>query len=507
MIMTLEEYRDKVKGCWEGKNAGGTLGAPFEGVRGVFDVSYYTQDLSAGPIANDDLDLQLVWLCAAEKYGRALNASILGEYWNSYIIPNWSEYGAGKNNMRMGILPPLSGYVNNVFRNSCGAFIRSEIWACLLPGNPEAAAKCAYEDAIVDHSDEGIYGEIFFAAMESAAFAEKDIFKLIDIGLSYIPENCLVALGIRTALEACKSGADWKEARKQVLTKVPGSFGVMSRRRRDETSDVPDGDLGMDAPSNVALTTVGLLYGEGNFEKSVCIAASCGEDADCTAATLGALLGIIIGSKNLPQKWIAPLGGKIKTICVNRFDQGLKIPDTVDELTNRILMLAPRFMDAGCCDYINSEHGYTVEMPDSDRLFMAEHRVNAWCYKNFFDTLEQAPFAVKNDFVIFSTVFDYKGEPFIAEGEPRTFVLTVDNNIHIQQWLTVKWHLPESWEVSPGKLISVPLEQYHCNIGNTQIEFTVTAHNLTEARYDTVLEISSQGHHSRGFIPVTLIRK
>lgn len=78
--LTLEEYRDKVMGCWAGKNIGGILGAPFESKRQVNHVDFYQQDLTMGPPPNDDLDLQIVWLSAIERYGRQVNASILGEY-------------------------------------------------------------------------------------------------------------------------------------------------------------------------------------------------------------------------------------------------------------------------------------------------------------------------------------------------------------------------------------------------------------------------------------------
>src|SRR5450756_952103 len=129
MKLTLERYRSKLLGCWLGKNIGGTLGAPFECKRGTFDVTFYTQDLGGEPLPNDDLDLQLVWLNAVEKYGRALNAKLLGEYWLTHVTPHWSEYGAGKNNLRAGLEPPLSGYVHNLNRDSCGAFIRSALLA------------------------------------------------------------------------------------------------------------------------------------------------------------------------------------------------------------------------------------------------------------------------------------------------------------------------------------------------------------------------------------------
>jgi ADP-ribosylglycohydrolase len=176
MHISLSEYRNKVLGCWMGKNIGGTLGAPMEWTRAINNVSFYTQQINGEPIPNDDLDLQLVWLAALEEQGIDITARTLGEYWLTYITPHWAEYGTGKINMRSGLMPPLSGLENNPYKDSCGAFIRSEIWACIAPGRPEVAAKYAYEDAIVDHGDgEGMYAAIFCAVIESAAFVEKDI--------------------------------------------------------------------------------------------------------------------------------------------------------------------------------------------------------------------------------------------------------------------------------------------------------------------------------------------
>ena len=84
--MNVKDYKNKVRGCWLGKNIGGSLGAPFECKRGVFNVEYYTHDFSKGVLPNDDLDLQLVWLNAAENYGKALNAAVLAESWLSYVM-------------------------------------------------------------------------------------------------------------------------------------------------------------------------------------------------------------------------------------------------------------------------------------------------------------------------------------------------------------------------------------------------------------------------------------
>lgn len=145
---------------------------------------------------------------------------------------------------------------------------------------------------------------------DGAAFSESDCRKLIDIGLLYIPEDCAIALAINTATECYDSGIDWKAARKKILQTVPGSFGRnFGYKDQGPEPDVPAGELGYDAPSNIGIMLIGWLYGEGDFSKSLCIAVGCGEDADCTAATLGSIFGIIMGAENLPEKWVSPISG------------------------------------------------------------------------------------------------------------------------------------------------------------------------------------------------------
>lgn len=144
---------------------------PMEWERCKNDITYYTHDLNGEPLPNDDLDIQILWLLAMEDRGIHIDAKDLGEYFNEFMIFTHAEYGVAKTNLRSGFQPPVTGSFNNDFKDSCGSYIRSEIWACLFPGHPELAAQYAFEDAIVDHGDgEGVYAEIFIAAMESAAF-------------------------------------------------------------------------------------------------------------------------------------------------------------------------------------------------------------------------------------------------------------------------------------------------------------------------------------------------
>ena len=127
MLINFKEYKDKVYACWLGKNIGGTMGTPYEGKREILDVKGFVTEEGV-VLPNDDLDLQLVWLHALEQQGpHAINAALLGEYWLSFIVPHWNEYGIGKANMKRGLPPPMSGDYNNDWKHSNGAWIRTEI--------------------------------------------------------------------------------------------------------------------------------------------------------------------------------------------------------------------------------------------------------------------------------------------------------------------------------------------------------------------------------------------
>jgi len=136
---------------------------------------------------------------------------------------------------------------------------------------------------------------------------------------------------------------------------------------------------------------------------------------------------------------------------------------------------------------------------------MRDFRVNAWVNKSFSDILIQSPFTTKHEFTILNAYLNYHEAPLIFEGKEMKFTLTLENNFFIQQWINVKWHLPEGFEITPSKNVAVSLEQYHCNIGKTDLEFTVTCHNLDTSRYDLLIEISSVGRHTKCVIPVVLI--
>ena len=512
----FKDYRDKVLGCWWGKAAGGTLGAPFEGRRGTFDVDFYVQKDPSG-IPNDDVDLQLVFLRACETYLNKVDAHVLAEYWLSYISVSISEYGSAKNNLKAHIAPPFSGAVNNPCRNSCGAFIRSELWACLCAGNPDVAVRYALEDACIDHGGEGVYGEIFCSALQSYAFIEKDVNKLIDKAMSFIPDNCDLRKAIETVRDCKINGKTWKEARYAVLSEVPGSFGISYGNKAEDEKDkeLPLSENFYDAPSNVALSVIGLLYGEGDFAKSVCIATGCGEDADCTAGFVGAVMGIILGYDALPKKWIEPLGNEIVTYCLSSRDDS-NYPKTIEELSERILRLTPRFFDCAV-DVLTKDEGYSVKVLSDPELLCV------WAIRQKGNpNLRKYPLELAADFSsclervgkepgvryqqpLFDVTVRYPDGIVAKEGIPIRVSVEFWNKIYEQQQLELKWYLPENVIAEGGRYASVFLDQIHGGYNEGVKEFIFTVEKNVGCKVESVLEISSLGRYGRSYVPVVLI--
>ncbi|MDD5678483.1 MAG: ADP-ribosylglycohydrolase family protein [Kiritimatiellae bacterium] len=467
--INLATYRDKVFGCWTGKNIGGTLGTPFEGKREVNDVTFYVQDLGGNPAPNDDLDLQLVWLQAAEEQGLyKLTPRILGEYWVNCIVGPWNEYGVCKANIVNGLYPPLSGSCNNdTWKYSNGAWIRSEIWACLFPGSPDDAAEFAYIDSCCDHCGEGIYAEVFTATTQSAAFVVSDVRKLIEIGLSKIPQDCRIARSVNLACELFDKGTAFKSAREAIVK--------------------DNADLGwFQAPGNIGFVMLGLLYGKGDFGKSVCLATNCGDDTDCTAATVGALLGIINGRSGLPKKWIEPIGNKIQTIAINAF--GMEAPKTLDELTERVVRLAlttqrenpvlPQ-ITPGATDI---SEDYLAKLTDSKAV---ERRV--W---------KKSPYALVFDLPYAKLAIDYENGPSVSPGEEKRLAVIIGNPMFVESIIHIDFKLPEGWRALPGQSASIC-----CKKGSgTKIFFAIVPGTIEAAFTYVPLEVRLAGR----FNPIVL---
>jgi len=397
ITISEQEYLDKVYACWLGKNIGGTLGAPYEGRKEALSLTYF-DPMPSKSAANDDLDLQLVWLKMLQERGIKPRLQDFADYWMRHLYPYpWDEYGFCQRNLQRGLRPPISGWFENDFIDQMGSPIRSEIWACVAPGDPQLAATMAWKDAVLDHAGgEGVWGEMFWAAVESAAFVINDPMVLIQIGLGMIPAHSLISRAIQSAAWCYRNNIPWDDARNRILTRFGHNHPCH-------------------APQNHGFTIIGWLYGKDYGDK-LCKAVNCGYDTDCTGATLGSLLGILQGTKGIPKNWADPIGEQI-VLC--KFTQNLDAPKTVSDLTKQTAEIAKKVL-AQRSKF--TEFGSETSVPANIKhIFSQNEDARALWSRD----IESSTVPVSEHLEL---TLHYHGEPVVRPGYPKVLSLTVERN-------------------------------------------------------------------------------
>lgn len=433
--LLLNTYKNKVKGCYVGKAVGGTLGMKLEGFIGTTNVTYY-DPVPTEMIANDDLDNQVVWLEAVKRYGLPINRYIIGNAFNCHIVNHMDEYATCVRNIKNGINPPLSGYYDSKFTAGMGAAIRTEIWACLAPGDPKLASKLAREDSCVDHYEDGVDAAMFIAAVESAAFFESDPWKLVHIGLSVISSERKLTKAVNDVKEYVKAQKSIFEIRELILKKY---FD------QNWTNVI----------INISFIVAALLTCNGDISKALCDVVSLGHDADCTGATLGSILGII-NPDGFEERWLAPLGDDL---VISSGIVGIHEANTITEFSEQIIEICPDVLD-----FYNSETSI-------DGL-ANKNILSRWAKTDYNQSLSD-DYNPLESVVALSPItvkLDYPKNVAIAPGKKDKFKLRFSHPNG--EKLSAKIHLcvPFGWSVSPKDF-----EINICGQEECAVEFSVIA--------------------------------
>jgi ADP-ribosylglycohydrolase len=374
-------------------------------------------------LPNDDLDLQVVFLERIRRCGLPINRHILASAWleNIHFWPD--EYGVAYRNLVHGLYPPLSGAFDNKFACGMGAAIRSEIWACLAPGSPEVAVALAREDASVDHAGDGLYASVFLTSLQSMAFVESDTELLLDRALSFIPSDCRVASAIMDTRKWWSSLRDWQQVRQMIVEK----HAVQNFT---------------DVAANLAFIVLGWLNGGGDFGSSICTAVNCGFDADCTCATLGALLGIL-DPDSIGEEWVKPIG---RDLVLSSGIVGMHHPATLDEFCEQVISLALEVVDYYDCPMTISDAPGQLETASSqNRPYQAF--ASEVVQRSDFNPLESLvcvePLRVS---------VEYPREVAFAPGVPSAVSVAIFNPCDRFVGGELEFRVPDGWSVNPRRL-------------------------------------------------------
>ncbi len=309
-----EKYVERIYAGFLGKAIGVRLGAPvepqvwtYEKIREVFGgISGYVKDFT-NFAADDDTNGPLFFIRALEDYGinGKISAADVGKTWVNYACEGhgmfwWGGYGistehTGYSNLKNGITAPQSGSIarnGSTCAEQIGGQIFIDSWGLVCPGNPQLAAEYASKAASVAHAGNGIYGGMFVAACISQAFVEQDMQKVIAAGLAVIPEDCEYR---RMAKDVIKAWQEKPQNFRDGFDFVKKNYGY--DRYPGICHIIP----------NSAVIILALLYGQGDFAKTVCIATMCGWDTDCNAGNVGTIAGVAYGLENIEMRWRTPI--------------------------------------------------------------------------------------------------------------------------------------------------------------------------------------------------------
>lgn len=320
------ELRDKIMAAMQCRFAGCTLGAIVENwsvermenwARQIGDsfppVDYWSKAWSPEEVrygaskcaeytsggmhsvpVDDDITYTVIGLLIAERFGLDFSTADVAAAWLDWLPVACTAEDVALKNLKNGVPAEKAAEIDNPYCQWIGAAIRSDPWAYICAGKPEKAAKLAYQDAYLTHRRNGIYGEMYLAAAQAAAFACNTAEEALVAGLYEIPENCQLAIDIRWALEEAKHTADWREARRKVDERFKGMHSVHTN-------------------NNLCLVVFALLLGGTDVTKILGETVAMGLDNDCTAASAGSIIGAIVGTKNVPEVWTKNFNDSVDT--------------------------------------------------------------------------------------------------------------------------------------------------------------------------------------------------
>ena len=302
-----KELEDKIYASWLGQIIGNIYGLPHENAYidepGPENFPYgYGRNLSqlrrmGGGYSDDDTDFEYMYLLQMEKHGVEPSYKQLTEAWKYHVRDRvWLANRSALGLMNMGYTPPATGMKEfNPHWFQIDPQLVNEIWAVTAPGMIGYAVEKSAWAARITNDDWGIEPTMFYGAMFSAAFFEKDINKLINIACEALPVNSKFVETVKKAKELFnKYPNDWKSARKEMCR-------IYYYEEPELTKTIWNANL------NGACAILALLYGNGDFQKTLDYSCAMGFDADNQAATLSGLLGVISGTKGLPKNLLYPI--------------------------------------------------------------------------------------------------------------------------------------------------------------------------------------------------------
>ncbi len=334
--ISLADLQDKIAGGWAGQMVGVSYGAPtefrhLEKILTPEDLPKWTSDRITNALRQDDLYVDMTFARVLDDKGLDATTEDFGAMFKQAQYRLWHANLAARRALRRGVPATLSGTPQyNAHANDIDFQIEADFVGLMAPGLPRASNDICYRAGRVMNYGDGIYGGMFVSGMYAAAFFEKDPRKIVEAGLATIPPQSPYAKVIADVLAWSAQSDDWIKVWNQI------------EQKWNKREPCPEGALvpfNIDAKLNGAYVALGLLYGGGDFAKTMTISTRCGQDSDCNPASAVGVLGVVLGYKGIPQEFTAG----IDAIANEKFDYtDYSFRTIIDSTVKRAIALVER---------------------------------------------------------------------------------------------------------------------------------------------------------------------
>jgi hypothetical protein len=296
---------DKIRGGWAGQMIGVSYGAPTEfRSNGKIIEGNLNKYLDWSPerlknsIDQDDLYVEMTFAEVMDKVGLEATTEQYGEMFKSSKYELWHANAGARRNLNRGIKAPMSGHPKyNIHANDIDFQIESDFIGLMTPGLPAEANKYADRVGRVMNWGDGLYGGMFFSGMYAAAFFEDDPRKVVERGLLSIPADSAYAKVIADVLRwSAENPNDWTATWRLMQAKWD---------KGDVCTEGALESFNIDAKLNGGYVALGLLYGKGDFAKTLEVSTRSGQDSDCNPSSAAGILGVMLGYNKIPDVWKA----------------------------------------------------------------------------------------------------------------------------------------------------------------------------------------------------------
>lgn len=309
--MFPEQYMEKLYGGWLGKVIGVVHGANIEGwsyerIQQTFGEIEDYPFLFKHFAADDDINGPVFFMRVLDDFEtgriteREMSHTLRNYTGEGHGFFWWGGYGVSTEhtaylNLKNGVPAPLSGSIQQNGRTvaeQIGGQIFSDCWGLVSPGDLQQAARLAGLMSSVTHDGDGIRGGQFIAACIASAFVRERVEDIIEDGLSVIDADSGYARMARDVIAYYKEQpADWRKA----FQYVKEQYGY--QHYEGVCHIIP----------NAAVIVLSLLYGGGDFSRTINICNMCGWDTDCNVGNVGTIIGVLNGPEGIENKWKRPI--------------------------------------------------------------------------------------------------------------------------------------------------------------------------------------------------------